>query len=202
MAKQDLNFLGIKVANFCQEVLNLQFLIRGCLLYFFYSQKFEWKRWFITLIIIPFTLLSLNLILLQFFVKFFIQKFLSFYIYTILGYVFMHPFLGKGIAYASLLCKTMRSCMTLCHHFLQKGFVAVKMKVISCLHCLRFLDLRAQPLDDQSHLLIQEFSWGRCDLNLLAVNVNVIQRGRNIYNITSNLNIRAIFQDRGSRVWG
>ena len=92
------------------------------------------------------------------FFKLFIQKFLSFYIYTILGYVFMLPFLGKGITYASLLCKTMRSCLTLCYHFLQKALVDVKMKVISCLHCLRFLDLRAQPLDDQSQLLIQEFT--------------------------------------------
>ena len=92
------------------------------------------------------------------FFKLFIQKFLSFYIYTILGYVLMLPFLGKGITYASLLCKTMRSCLTLCHHFLQKAFVDVKMKVISCLHCLRFLELRAQPLDDQSQLLIQEFT--------------------------------------------
>ena len=130
------------------------------------------------------------------FFKLFIQKFLSFYIYTILGYVFVLPFLGKGITYASLLCKTMRSCLTLCHHFLQKGFVAVKMKVISCLHCLRFLDLRAQPLDDQSQLLIQEFTWERCDLNLLAVNVKVIQMG-NIYNVTSNLSIRAIFRSLG-----
>ena len=138
------------------------------------------------------------------FFKLFIQKFLSFYIYTILGYVFMLPFLGKGITYASLLCKTMRSCLTLCHHFLQKAFVAVKMKVISCLHCLRFLDLRAQPLDDQSQLLIQEFTWERCDLNLLAVNVKVIQMG-NIYNVTSNLNIRAIFRtgetEFGGRGW-
>ena len=138
------------------------------------------------------------------FFKLFIQKFLSFYIYTILGYVFMLPFLGKGITYASLLCKTMRSCLTLCHHFLQKAFVDVKMKVISCLHCLRFLDLRAQPLDDQSQLLIQEFTWERCDLNLLAVNVKVIQMG-NIYNVTSNLNIRAIFRtgetEFGGRGW-
>ena len=138
------------------------------------------------------------------FFKLFIQKFLSFYIYTILGYVFMLPFLGKGITYASLLCKTMRSCLTLCHHFLQKGFVDVKMKVISCLHCLRFLDLRAQSLDDQSQLLIQEFTWERCDLNLLAVNVKVIQMG-NIYNVTSNLNIRAIFRtgetEFGGRGW-
>lgn len=176
--------MGIKEASFCQEVLNLQFLISGCLLYFFYSQKFEWQRWFLTLITVSLTLLSLNLILLQFFVKFIIQKFLIFYIYTF--------FLGKAITYASLLCKTMRSCLTLCHHFLQKGFVAVKMKVISCLHCLRFLDLRAQPFDDQSQLLIQECAWRRYDLNLLEVNVKVIQRG-NIYNITSNLNIRAIF---------
>ena len=66
------------------------------------------------------------------FFKLFTQKFVSFYIYTILGYVFMLPFLGKGITYASLLCKTMRSCLTLCHHFLQKAFVDVKMKVISC----------------------------------------------------------------------
>ena len=135
------------------------------------------------------------------FFKLFIQKFLSFYIYTILGYVFMLPFLGKGITYASLLCKTMRSCLTLCHHFLQKGFVAVKMKVISCLHCLRFLDLRAQPLDDQSQLLIQEFTWERCDLNLFAVNVKVIQMG-NIYNVTSNLNIRAIFRTGETEFWG
>ena len=135
------------------------------------------------------------------FFKLFIQKFWSFYIYTILGYVFMLPFLGKGITYASLLCKTMRSCLTLCHHFLQKGFVAVKMKVISCLHCLRFLDLRAQPLDDQSQLLIQEFTWERCDLNLLAVNVKVIQMG-NIYNVTSNLNIRAIFRTGETEFWG
>lgn len=138
------------------------------------------------------------------FFKLFIQKFLSFYIYTILGYVFMLPFLGKGITYASLLCKTMRSCLTLCHHFLQKAFVDVKMKVISCLHCLRFLELRAQPLDDQSQLLIQEFTWERCDLNLLAVNVKVIQMG-NIYNVTSNLNIRAIFRtgetEFGGRGW-
>lgn len=138
------------------------------------------------------------------FFKLFIQKFLSFYIYTILGYVFMLPFLGKGITYASLLCKTTRSCLTLCHHFLQKAFVDVKMKVISCLHCLRFLDLRAQPLDDQSQLLIQEFTWERCDLNLLAVNVKVIQMG-NIYNVTSNLNIRAIFRtgetEFGGRGW-
>ena len=138
------------------------------------------------------------------FFKLFIQKFLSFYIYTILGYVFMLPFLGKGITYASLLCKTMRSCLTLCHHFLQKAFVDVKMKVISCLHCLRFLDLRAQSLDDQSQLLIQEFTWERCDLNLLAVNVKVIQMG-NIYNVTSNLNIRAIFRtgetEFGGRGW-
>ena len=180
------------MANFCPEVLNLQFLISGCLLYFFYSQKFEWQRWFLTLITVSFTLLSLNLIVFQFFFKLFIQTFLPFYIYTILGYVFMHPSLGKGITYASLLCKTMRSCMPLCHHFLQKGFVDVKMRVISCLHCLRFLDLRAQPLDDQSQLLIQEFTWGRCDLNLLAVNLKVIQRCK-IYDITSNLNIRAIF---------
>ena len=135
------------------------------------------------------------------FFKLFIQKFLSFYIYTILGYVFMLPFLGKGITYASLLCKTMRSCLTLCHHFLQKAFVDVKMKVISCLHCLRFLDLRAQPLDDQSQLLIQEFTWERCDLNLLAVNVKVIQMG-NIYNVTSNLNIRAIFRTGETEFWG
>ena len=135
------------------------------------------------------------------FFKLFIQKFWSFYIYTILGYVFMLPFLGKGITYASLLCKTMRSCLTLCHHFLQKGFVAVKMKVISCLHCLRFLDLRAQSLDDQSQLLIQEFTWERCDLNLLAVNVKVIQMG-NIYNVTSNLNIRAIFRTGETEFWG
>ena len=135
------------------------------------------------------------------FFKLFIQKFLSFYIYTILGYVFMLPFLGKGITYASLLCKTMRSCLTLCHHFLQKAFVGVKMKVISCLHCLRFLDLRAQPLDDQSQLLIQEFTWERCDLNLLAVNVKVIQMG-NIYNVTSNLNIRAIFRTGETEFWG
>ena len=138
------------------------------------------------------------------FFKLFIQKFWSFYIYTILGYVFMLPFLGKGITYASLLCKTMRSCLTLCHHFLQKAFVDVKMKVISCLHCLRFLDLRAQSLDDQSQLLIQEFTWERCDLNLLAVNVKVIQMG-NIYNVTSNLNIRAIFRtgetEFGGRGW-
>ena len=138
------------------------------------------------------------------FFKLFIQKFLSFYIYTILGYVLMLPFLGKGITYASLLCKTMRSCLTLCHHFLQKAFVDVKMKVISCLHCLRFLDLRAQSLDDQSQLLIQEFTWERCDLNLLAVNVKVIQMG-NIYNVTSNLNIRAIFRtgetEFGGRGW-
>lgn len=138
------------------------------------------------------------------FFKLFIQKFLSFYIYTILGYVFMLPFLGKGITYASLLCKTMRSCLTLCHHFLQKAFVDVKMKVISCLHCLRFLDLRAQPLDDQSQLLIQESTWERCDLNLFAVNVKVIQMG-NIYNVTSNLNIRAIFRtgetEFGGRGW-
>ena len=138
------------------------------------------------------------------FFKLFIQKFWSFYIYTILGYVFMLPFLGKGITYASLLCKTMRSCLTLCHHFLQKAFVDVKMKVISCLHCLRFLELRAQPLDDQSQLLIQEFTWERCDLNLLAVNVKVIQMG-NIYNVTSNLNIRAIFRtgetEFGGRGW-
>lgn len=138
------------------------------------------------------------------FFKLFIQKFLSFYIYTILGYVLMLPFLGKGITYASLLCKTMRSCLTLCHHFLQKAFVDVKMKVISCLHCLRFLELRAQPLDDQSQLLIQEFTWERCDLNLLAVNVKVIQMG-NIYNVTSNLNIRAIFRtgetEFGGRGW-
>ena len=113
----------------------------------------------------------------------------------------MLPFLGKGITYASLLCKTMRSCLTLCHHFLQKGFVAVKMKVISCLHCLRFLDLRAQSLDDQSQLLIQEFTWERCDLNLLAVNVKVIQMG-NIYNVTSNLNIRAIFRTGETEFWG
>ena len=130
------------------------------------------------------------------FFKLFIQKFLSFYIYTILGYVFVLPFLGKGITYASLLCKTMRSCLTLCRHFLQKAFVDVKMKVISCLHCLRFLDLRAQSVDDQSQLLIQEFTWERCDLNLLAVNVKVIQMG-NIYNVTSNLNIRAIFRSLG-----
>ena len=135
------------------------------------------------------------------FFKLFIQKFLSFYIYTILGYVFMLPFLGKGITYASLLCKTMRSCLTLCHHFLQKAFVDVKMKVISCLHCLRFLDLRAQPLDDQSQLLIQEFTWERCDLNLLAANVKVIQMG-NIYNVTSNLNIRAIFRTGETEFWG
>ena len=135
------------------------------------------------------------------FFKLFIQKFWSFYIYTILGYVFMLPFLGKGITYASLLCKTMRSCLTLCHHFLQKAFVDVKMKVISCLHCLRFLDLRAQPLDDQSQLLIQEFTWERCDLNLLAVNVKVIQMG-NIYNVTSNLNIRAIFRTGETEFWG
>ena len=135
------------------------------------------------------------------FFKLFIQKFLSFYIYTILGYVFMLPFLGKGITYASLLCKTMRSCLTLCHHFLQKAFVDVKMKVISCLHCLRFLELRAQPLDDQSQLLIQEFTWERCDLNLLAVNVKVIQMG-NIYNVTSNLNIRAIFRTGETEFWG
>lgn len=135
------------------------------------------------------------------FFKLFIQKFLSFYIYTILGYVFMLPFLGKGITYASLLCKTMRSCLTLCHHFLQKAFVDVKMKVISCLHCLRFLDLRAQPLDDQSQLLIQEFTWERCDLNLFAVNVKVIQMG-NIYNVTSNLNIRAIFRTGETEFWG
>ena len=135
------------------------------------------------------------------FFKLFIQKFLSFYIYTILGYVFMLPFLGKGITYASLLCKTMRSCLTLCHHFLQKAFVDAKMKVISCLHCLRFLDLRAQPLDDQSQLLIQEFTWERCDLNLLAVNVKVIQMG-NIYNVTSNLNIRAIFRTGETEFWG
>ena len=135
------------------------------------------------------------------FFKLFIQKFWSFYIYTILGYVFMLPFLGKGITYASLLCKTMRSCLTLCHHFLQKGFVAVKMKVISCLHCLRFLDLRAQSLDDQSQLLIQEFTWERCDLNLLAVNVKVIQMG-NIYNVTSNLNVRAIFRTGETEFWG
>ena len=135
------------------------------------------------------------------FFKLFIQKFLSFYIYTILGYVFMLPFLGKGITYASLLCKTMRSCLTLCHHFLQKAFVAVKMKVISCLHCLRFLDLRAQPLDDQSQLLIQESTWERCDLNLFAVNVKVIQMG-NIYNVTSNLNIRAIFRTGETEFWG
>lgn len=135
------------------------------------------------------------------FFKLFIQKFLSFYIYTILGYVFMLPFLGKGITYASLLCKTMRSCLTLCHHFLQKAFVDVKMKVISCLHCLRFLDLRAQSLDDQSQLLIQEFTWERCDLNLLAVNVKVIQMG-NIYNVTSNLNIRAIFRTGETEFWG
>ena len=135
------------------------------------------------------------------FFKLFIQKFWSFYIYTILGYVFMLPFLGKGITYASLLCKTMRSCLTLCHHFLQKAFVAVKMKVISCLHCLRFLDLRAQSLDDQSQLLIQEFTWERCDLNLLAVNVKVIQMG-NIYNVTSNLNIRAIFRTGETEFWG
>ena len=138
------------------------------------------------------------------FFRLFIQKFLSFYIYTILSYVFMLPFLGKGITYASLLCKTMRSCLTLCHHFLQKAFVDVKMKVISCLHCLRFLELRAQPLDDQSQLLIQEFTWERCDLNLLAVNVKVIQMG-NIYNVTSNLNIRAIFRtgetEFGGRGW-
>lgn len=134
------------------------------------------------------------------FFKLFIQKFLSFYIYTILGSVFMLPFLGKGITYASLLCKTMRSCLTLCHHFLQKAFVDAKMKVISCLHCLRFLDLRAQPLDDQSQLLIQEFTWERCDLNLLAVNVKVIQRG-NIYSVTSNLNIRAIFRTGGAEFW-
>lgn len=138
------------------------------------------------------------------FFKLFIQKFLSFYIYTILGYVFMLPFLGKGITYASLLCKTMRSCLTLCHHFLQKAFVDVKMKVISCLHCLRFLELRAQPLDDQSQLLIQESTWERCDLNLFAVNVKVIQMG-NIYNVTSNLNIRAIFRtgetEFGGRGW-
>ena len=130
------------------------------------------------------------------FFKLFIQKFLSFYIYTILGYVFVLPFLGKGITYASLLCKTMRSCLTLCRHFLQKAFVDIKMKVISCLHCLRFLDLRAQSVDDQSQLLIQEFTWERCDLNLLAVNVKVIQMG-NIYNVTSNLNIRAIFRSLG-----
>ena len=135
------------------------------------------------------------------FFKLFIQKFWSFYIYTILGYVFMLPFLGKGITYASLLCKTMRSCLTLCHHFLQKAFVDAKMKVISCLHCLRFLDLRAQPLDDQSQLLIQEFTWERCDLNLLAVNVKVIQMG-NIYNVTSNLNIRAIFRTGETEFWG
>ena len=135
------------------------------------------------------------------FFKLFIQKFWSFYIYTILGYVFMLPFLGKGITYASLLCKTMRSCLTLCHHFLQKAFVDVKMKVISCLHCLRFLDLRAQSLDDQSQLLIQEFTWERCDLNLLAVNVKVIQMG-NIYNVTSNLNIRAIFRTGETEFWG
>ena len=135
------------------------------------------------------------------FFKLFIQKFLSFYIYTILGYVFMLPFLGKGITYASLLCKTMRSCLTLCHHFLQKAFVDVKMKVISCLHCLRFLDLRAQPLDDQSQLLIQESTWERCDLNLFAVNVKVIQMG-NIYNVTSNLNIRAIFRTGETEFWG
>ena len=135
------------------------------------------------------------------FFKLFIQKFVSFYIYTILGYVFMLPFLGKGITYASLLCKTMRSCLTLCHHFLQKAFVDVKMKVISCLHCLRFLDLRAQSLDDQSQLLIQEFTWERCDLNLLAVNVKVIQMG-NIYNVTSNLNIRAIFRTGETEFWG
>ena len=135
------------------------------------------------------------------FFKLFIQKFWSFYIYTILGYVFMLPFLGKGITYASLLCKTMRSCLTLCHHFLQKAFVAVKMKVISCLHCLRFLDLRAQPLDDQSQLLIQESTWERCDLNLFAVNVKVIQMG-NIYNVTSNLNIRAIFRTGETEFWG
>ena len=135
------------------------------------------------------------------FFKLFIQKFLSFYIYTILGYVFMLPFLGKGITYASLLCKTMRSSLTLCHHFLQKAFVDVKMKVISCLHCLRFLDLRAQSLDDQSQLLIQEFTWERCDLNLLAVNVKVIQMG-NIYNVTSNLNIRAIFRTGETEFWG
>ena len=135
------------------------------------------------------------------FFKLFIQKFWSFYIYTILGYVFMLPFLGKGITYASLLCKTMRSCLTVCHHFLQKAFVDVKMKVISCLHCLRFLDLRAQSLDDQSQLLIQEFTWERCDLNLLAVNVKVIQMG-NIYNVTSNLNIRAIFRTGETEFWG
>ena len=135
------------------------------------------------------------------FFKLFIQKFWSFYIYTILGYVFMLPFLGKGITYASLLCKTIRSCLTLCHHFLQKAFVDVKMKVISCLHCLRFLDLRAQSLDDQSQLLIQEFTWERCDLNLLAVNVKVIQMG-NIYNVTSNLNIRAIFRTGETEFWG
>ena len=135
------------------------------------------------------------------FFELFIQKFWSFYIYTILGYVFMLPFLGKGITYASLLCKTMRSCLTLCHHFLQKAFVDVKMKVISCLHCLRFLDLRAQSLDDQSQLLIQEFTWERCDLNLLAVNVKVIQMG-NIYNVTSNLNIRAIFRTGETEFWG
>ena len=135
------------------------------------------------------------------FFKLFIQKFWSFYIYTILGYVFMLPFLGKGITYASLLCKTMRSCLTLWHHFLQKAFVDVKMKVISCLHCLRFLDLRAQSLDDQSQLLIQEFTWERCDLNLLAVNVKVIQMG-NIYNVTSNLNITAIFRTGEAEFWG
>ena len=75
------------------------------------------------------------------------------------------------------------------------------MKVISCLYCLRFLDLRAQPLDDQSQLLIQEFTWERCDLNLLAVNVKVIQRG-NIYNVTSNLNITAIFRTGEAEFWG
>ena len=116
------------------------------------------------------------------------------------GLCFYASLLGKGIAYASLLCKTMHSCLTLCHHLLQKGFVDVKMKVISCLHCLRFLDLRPEPLDDQSQLLIHKFTWGRGDLNLLAVNVKVIQRG-NIYNITSNLNIRAIFRT-GERSFG
>ena len=34
LAKQVLTFLGIKMPNFCQQVLNTQVLISGCLFYF------------------------------------------------------------------------------------------------------------------------------------------------------------------------